>query len=342
MWRSVQRQVAEMSSDLSTDWVLSYWAHPDGEAGLEAARACGAKAGVIVGGSDVLILTKDPQRKRSVQRVLNESDAIFTVSEGLRRHVISLGVDAAKVHTIYQGTNPATFSGGFKSLARQRLSIPTSDRVFLWVGRLVDVKRPSLLIEAFARVRAMQPSARLILAGDGPLLPDTQRLVEEADLTESVHFAGAVPQSELPLWYRAADATVLSSDSEGLPNVFRESLACGTPFVSTDVGSISEIASSEYSLLAHKGDAEDLSRAMLEILNVRFQLGVQNYKPRTWTDCAGELIDVMADVSSSAGRDASPLAAVDVRSTFDDLITADVGSSGSAIPQGAANATHDS
>lgn len=344
MWKSIRKQVKETSEGLSADWVLSYWAHPDGEAGLEAARACGAKAGVIVGGSDVLILTKDPKRRKGVQRVLTESDAVFTVSEGLRRHVISLGTDEAKVHTIYQGTNPAKFSGGFKSLARQRLSIPTPDRVFLWVGRLVDVKRPSLLIEAFALVKQAEPAARLILAGDGPLLAETQGLVRQAGLGESVHFAGAVPQSELPLWYRAADATVLSSDSEGLPNVFRESLACGTPFVSTDVGSISEIASPAYSLLARQGDAGDLSRAMLEILNVRFQLGVQQYQPRTWADCASDMTDVMANVTSSSTfrQEAPPRDEVGAEALADDLMAANEGRPVSVFREGATHVTHNS
>jgi glycosyltransferase involved in cell wall biosynthesis len=344
MWQSIRKQVEATSEGLSADWVLSYWAHPDGEAGLEAARACGAKAGVIVGGSDVLVLTKEPKRRKSVQRVLTESDAIFTVSEGLRRHVISLGTDASKVHTIYQGTNPATFNGGFKSLARQRLSIPTPDRVFLWVGRFVDVKRPSLLIEAFAQVKQAEPTARLILAGDGPLLADTQDLVKQAGLTESVHFAGVVPQSELSMWYRAADATVLSSTSEGLPNVFRESLACGTPFVSTDVGSISEIASPEYSLLARKGDAGDLSRAMQEILNVRFQLGVQQYKSRSWADCASEMTDVMAGAgaSSTARQEVTPRAAAEAEVRAEDLMVTADGCPGSVVRKGADHVTHNS
>jgi teichuronic acid biosynthesis glycosyltransferase TuaC len=125
--------------------------------------------------------------------------------------------------------------------------------------------------------------------------------------------------------------------------VFRESLACGTPFVSTDVGSISEIASPEYSLLARKGDSEDLSRAMLEILNVRFQLGVQNYRSRSWTDCASEMVDVLAGVSSSSGpSEQSPCVAVRAGNAAGDLITAAAGCSRSVMQEGAVNATYDS
>lgn len=296
MWRSIRKAVERTAADFSTDWVLSYWAHPDGEAGLEAARACGARSAVIVGGSDVLILPKKPRRKACVQRVLTESDAVFTVSEGLRRAVIDLGVDSSRVHTIYQGINQSIFNAGFKSLARQEIGMPVSDRMFLWVGRMVGVKQLPLLVEAFRKVHQAEPAARLVLAGGGPLLGETRQTVEQAGLSDTVHFAGSIPQKELPKWYRAADATVLSSSSEGLPNVFRESLACGTPFVSTDVGSISEIASPECSTLARSGDAEDLTRAMLEVLNVRYQLGAQNYTARSWADTASEMTNVMTGV----------------------------------------------
>lgn len=296
MWRSVRRRVMETAADFSTDWVLSYWAHPDGEAGLESARALGAKSAVIVGGSDVLILTKDARRRACVQRVLRESDAVFTVSEGLRRHVTELGVEAEKVHTIYQGINADVFSPGFKALARQEISLPVPARMFLWVGRMVSVKQLSLLIKAFAKVRQAEPAAILVLAGDGPLLGETRHAVRQAGLGDSIHFPGAVPQSELPVWYRAADATVLSSISEGLPNVLRESLACGTPFVSTDVGSVSEIAAPEYSVLARFDDADDLCRKMIEVLDLRFHVGARNYTARTWLDTAGEMTNVLAGV----------------------------------------------
>lgn len=310
MWRSVRKAVLDTCQDFSTDWVLSYWAHPDGEAGVEAARELGAKSAVIVGGSDVLILTKNPRRKACVQRVLSQSDAVFTVSEGLRRRVIELGIDPDRVHTIYQGVNEAVFSPGFRSLARQEVGIPVSARMFLWVGRMAAVKQFPLLIDAFARVRTTEPAARLVLAGDGEQMGETRLAVEKAGLRDVVHFAGAVPQTALPVWYRAADATVLSSLSEGLPNILRESLACGTPFVSTSVGSISEIAAPDYSVLARSGDAECLAQSMLKVLEPRFQSGAQQYKARRWADTAEEMTSVMAGVcASEAEHDAERIPA---------------------------------
>jgi len=294
MWRSIQKQVARTTADFDTNWVLSYWAHPDGEAGIQAARSVGAKSAVVIGGSDVLLITREVRRRKCVQRVLCDSDAIFTVSEGLRQKVIELGIEPEKIYTVRQGINPEIFSSGLKSEARKRLKLAVDARIFLWVGRMVSVKQPSLLLEAFAQVRRAEPAAILVCAGAGPLLEEMRRTVEQAGLCDAVLFQGAIPQSELPDWYRAANATVLSSQSEGLPNVLRESLACGTPFVSTNVGSISEIAAPEYSLLTRPNDAAELSGAMLEVLNDRYQAEARAFTPRCWSDCAEEMIDIMS------------------------------------------------
>jgi len=304
MWNSVRHSVRAAVSGFSPDWVLSYWAHPDGEAGLRAARVIGCRSGVIIGGSDVLLLTREPRRCRAITRVLNGMDAVFTVCEGLRRRVIELGVAPERVHTILQGVNPQLFSAGDPLAARRRLGLPEDAPVFLWVGRMVPIKRLDVLIDAFARVQKKQPDAVLCLAGGGALLASVQNDVRERGLTDHVRFAGMVDSSELQHWYRAANATVLSSDSEGLPNVLRESLACGTPFVSTDVGSVVEIADPEHSLLAPAAHVGKFAEAMLSILDTRFQTAASTYRPRLWSDTARDFLTVM-DPDHCAETDAA-------------------------------------
>ncbi len=91
---------------------------------------------------------------------------------------------------------------------------------------------------------------------------------------------GPVSHDQLADWYRAADLTVLCSESEGLPNVLRESVACGTPFVSTEVGSIKEIADPDYSELVPKHDAAALARGIETVLSGPHRAAAQNYQPR--------------------------------------------------------------
>lgn len=294
MWQSIRRDVARHSAVASPDWVLSYWAHPDGEAGLRAARAVGAKSAVIVGGSDVLILTRNRRRCQAVSQVLRETDLVITVCEGLRERVIELGVRPEQAHTVYQGVDPEIFSHGSRQESRRRLDLPKDTPEIIWVGRMVGIKRLDILIEAFARVHESNQRARLHLLGDGESSNSVREDVAARGLSDSVVLHGPVNRDELCHWYRAADATVLSSDSEGLPNVLRESLACETPWVSTDVGSVGEIATSEYSIMVPPGDSEKLCDGMLRILDSGFQDGAAGYVARTWNDTADQIRQIMS------------------------------------------------
>ena len=290
MSRSVRRDVDRFQKAAPIDAVLSYWAHPDGEAALKAARRCGVPSAVIVGGSDVLLLPKRKGRGACVRRVLQESSAVITVSEGLRSAVIELGVDPSRVHTICQGVDRDRFHPGDQDAARRRIGLGASGaKTLLWVGRMVDVKRLDLLLDACRLLWKSGMRISLHLVGDGPLRPTLERQAVEAGLEECVHFEGAVGHEMLADWYRAADLAVLSSSSEGLPNVLREAVACGTPFVSTDVGSIREIARPEFSRLVPAGSVGGLATAIREALHPSYKEAARAYQPRSWADCADDV-----------------------------------------------------
>jgi teichuronic acid biosynthesis glycosyltransferase TuaC len=303
MWSSVRKSVERVTADFKPDWVLSYWAHPDGEAGLRAARMLGAKSGVIIGGSDVLLLTKDRKRCEQIKRVLHESDAVLAVCDGLNRRAIELGVRPERVHTLYQGIDPSVFCQDNRAAARERLDLPADVPSFVWVGRMVGVKRLDVLVEAFETVLKQRPDAKLYLLGEGASEQSIRQLVTSRGLGEAINFAGPVQQSVLPDWYRAADATVLSSDSEGLPNVLRESLACGTPWVSTSVGSVQEIAAVDHSIIVPVGDSLKLAEGMLQSLDPVYKNGAAAFRARTWSDTAADLRRIMAGTVGSGAVD---------------------------------------
>ncbi len=91
-WWSMRHAVARLRATWRPDAVIAFWAHPDGEAAVRAARVMGVPSAVIVGGSDVLLLAKDASRRRCVRSVLSRADAVVTVSCDLRDKVVELGI----------------------------------------------------------------------------------------------------------------------------------------------------------------------------------------------------------------------------------------------------------
>ncbi len=300
MWWSVRRHLGRVVEQFHPETIVSYWAHPDGEVALRTAQPLGIPSVVIIGGSDVLLLPNDRRRRPKIQSVLRQSSAVMTVSEGLRRSVIDLGADPSRVHTIYQGVDDQLFFPGDADAARRRLSLPTDRRLLLWVGRMVEVKGLDTLIAAFDLARQKQSDLHLLLVGDGPLRAAVRSDVERRGLSNHVTFTGTQLPTQLPDWYRAADLFVLSSLSEGLPNVLREAVACGRPFVSTDVGSVRELAESQpgspFAELVPVGDTAAMAIAIERVLRPEYLAVARSVSCRSWRDTAQDLVSLIRNL----------------------------------------------
>lgn len=168
---------------------------------------------------------------------------------GLSVHRVSKGVDADR----FQPSGPSMRA----SLRLERR------RVVLAVSRLVPIKRVTLLVEAFATVRARAPEAHLVVVGDGPERDAIRQRAADVAVLDAVTFVGSVPHRETPAFYRAADVFVLSSDFDNSPNVILEAMASGLPIVSTDVGGVrSFVDDPEGGTIVPRGDAAGLAGAI--------------------------------------------------------------------------------
>jgi glycosyltransferase involved in cell wall biosynthesis len=142
----------------------------------------------------------------------------------------------------------------------------TDDEIVIGtVGRLNEVKRQNLLIEAFARLAGEFPQLRLLLVGDGP---ERQRLEEQTKrlgVAERVNFAGFQAQPEAFL--RQMDVFALTSRHEAMPLSLLEAWASGLPVVASAVGGIPAIVEhGQTGLLFNSGDCEALIQSLRNIL----------------------------------------------------------------------------
>jgi glycosyltransferase involved in cell wall biosynthesis len=110
------------------------------------------------------------------------------------------------------------------------LSMPKGLPVILFVGKLIERKRPFDLLYAY---EGIENKAGLIFVGDGSLRPKLEQYVKEKRLSRVI-FAGFKNQSELPKYYAMADIFVLPSSLEVSPLVINEAMCCGLPIVASN------------------------------------------------------------------------------------------------------------
>jgi glycosyltransferase involved in cell wall biosynthesis len=305
---SIRRAFEQALDEFNPDVVLGSWAYPDGWAAVELGQRAGLPVAVRVHGCDVLNagrgLDCDPTRKRWTIEALQRADAIIAVSKALGDKVVELGIAASKVHVQQQGVDTELFSPGNRAEARGRLGISAAGKVLLWVGRIDPVKGLDVLVEACSELSQRRTDFHLYLVGDGPPRAGLEARSRSLGLSDRIHFVGFRGNEQLPDWYRAADLTLLPSWSEGLPNVLRESLACGTPFVASDVGGVPEIADGRVGRLVPAGDPTALAVAI--DLALHEAPDTSRHRPISWQESSERLTDILSPLvareKSSADR----------------------------------------
>lgn len=118
--------------------------------------------------------------------------------------------------------------------------------------RLIAMKNVDFAIRVTEQLVQRAFNVKLKIAGDGPEYTALERLVGEMGLNESVELMGLV--SDMPTFYSNIDCFMLCSSLEDLPLTIVEALSCGKPFISSNVGGISELAIQTDSLLYEADD----------------------------------------------------------------------------------------
>ncbi len=133
---------------------------------------------------------------------------------------------------------------------------------FVYVGRLIEVKNLSLLINVFNKL----PNLTLTIIGFGE---DEEKLKNLAN--NNIKFLGAIPNKELIVYYRALDAFVLPSKSETWGLVVEEALNNGLPVIVSDkVGCRDDLVTKETGIVFDHSSSDSLKEAVLKMTDINF------------------------------------------------------------------------
>ncbi len=206
----------------------------------------------------------DPaRRKRPLERLLNwgvrRVDGLQCISEFTGRMVREAGYADRAVYMIANAVDTARFAPS-KRTARD----PSAPVHVAYVGRIEPVKGVAVLVEAWSRI-AKVANARLIVAGDGSSRAELMEAARRGGFADSMDFLGEI--TDVPSVLSTADVYVQPSYQEGLPNSVLEAMAMGLPIVATRVSGNEDVVSHEENgLLVPAGNAEELSKALLRLI----------------------------------------------------------------------------
>lgn len=135
------------------------------------------------------------------------------------------------------------------------------------VGRICEQKGQLLLIEAVKKLHNEGNEIYLILAGDGEMREEVEKLIKQYNLEAYITITGWISSNEVKAHILASEVMVLPSFAEGLPVVIMEAMALKRPVISTYVAGIPELIShKENGWLCAAGDVDALTSVMKEAL----------------------------------------------------------------------------
>ena len=222
------------------DVIYAHYLFPTAAAAAVAARTARIPCVVTAHGQDVRNLERRALR-RATAAALRGASAVIAVSGHLADGLRASGLDLPPVHVVNMGVDLERFTPGDRGAARARLGLPAGDPLVLAVGGLTDRKNPLGLLQAFARVHAARPGARLALVGDGPLGAAVDAGARALGVAEAIVRPGALAHERVADWVAACDLLALVSRVEPLGIVALEALAGGRPVVATAVGGTREV-----------------------------------------------------------------------------------------------------
>ena len=215
-------------------------------------------------GTDITLVGRDKTYTPVVTFSINQSDAITTVSDNLRKETLENFEIKKEISVIHNFVDITRFS--VKPIdAFKKAIAPNGEKIILHASNFRKVKRIADVIYTFNKIKKSIPS-KLLLVGDGPERHMAEDLCRELGIIEETRFLGK--QQDMEDIYAIADLFLLPSEYESFGLAALEAMAAGTPVVATNAGGIPEIIThGKNGYLSGIGDVEQMSHHAISILS---------------------------------------------------------------------------
>ncbi|KAB7519436.1 glycosyltransferase family 4 protein [Halosegnis rubeus] len=185
----------------------------------------------------------------------NQADVVFCYTKEDRERVRDFGVNSP-VEVVWNGVD----IGRFNPNKNGSSLIEHDGPVVLFVGRLVEGKRPQDAIKAVSQLPE-ELNVKLYVVGNGPMRSELEAMADQ-----SAEFIGQVSYDKMPAIYQCADALILPSRAEGLPRTILEAMASGIPTVATDLKQVAPVIG-EGGKTVRVGNVDGFTTALKAVLD---------------------------------------------------------------------------
>jgi len=202
---------------------------------------------------------------KSLSRLLcNHCNAIIAPSDQMKHELKSYGI-TCPIYPIPFGVDEEEFSHEVKWNIRTALKLPTED-LLLYAGRLGVEKNLDFLLRSFRRLLSIRPSARLIIAGDGPQRQHLEQYAASLGIASYVTFTGFLRRGDLIDLYRQTTLFVFASKTETQGLVLVEAMMAGAAVVAVGImGPKDIITPGETGILVEENE-DDFAQACYRLL----------------------------------------------------------------------------
>lgn len=216
-------------------------------------------------GTDITLVGQDPSFEPVIFFSLNNSNAITSVSESLRKDTLKTFKIANDVKVIPNFIKIADYEKHTETTCHRKNFAAPHEKILIHISNFRKVKRVEDVLMIFDIVRKKIP-CKLILVGDGPERPAIDKLCRELDSCNDIISVGKIANPKEIL--AVADLFILPSETESFGLSALEAMAMKIPVISTDTGGIPELnIHGKTGYLSKVGDYKDMAKNTIDLLS---------------------------------------------------------------------------
>ncbi len=199
------------------------------------------------------------------RRYCNSCDLLITPSTEMQNVLASYRVQKP-IEVIPTGIRLERFIGKDGNRFRKMKGYQPEDKLLLFMGRVAEEKNIDFLLKVVDRLKNKVPHLKFLIAGEGAAKKRLEKMVDELQLQDVVHFAGYLSKEDWRDCYAGSDLFVFASVTETQGLVVTEAMAAGTPVVAVGEMGIKDVMASNKGGLVTKLDEDEFTDAVYRMM----------------------------------------------------------------------------